>query len=66
MFNDPNKFNPINKVINDVFKIIELPKELVSGRNFSSVHDDISLKKLKELYSIDKDFYKLRRHLNNN
>ena len=66
MFNEPDKFNPIKKVINDVFKIIELPKELVSGRNFSSVHDDISLKKLKELYSSDKDFYRLRRHLNNN
>ena len=66
MLSDSNKFNSINKVINDVFKIIELPKELVSGRNFSSVHDDISHKKLKELYSSDKDFYKLRRHLNNN
>ena len=65
MLNEPNKFNPIKKVINDVFKIIELPKEFVSGRNFSSVHDDISFKKLKELYSIDKDFYRLRRHLNN-
>jgi len=66
MLATPNKFNPIKKVIDDVFKIIELPKELVSGRNFSSVHDDISLKKLKELYSIDKDFYRLRRNLNNN
>ena len=66
MFNEPDKFNPIKKVINDVFKIIELPKELVSGRNFSSVHDDINFKKLKELYSVDKDFYRLRRHLNNN
>tara|TARA_Y100000589_G_scaffold320989_1_gene351531 strand:- start:26 stop:811 length:786 start_codon:yes stop_codon:yes gene_type:complete len=66
MLATPNKFNPIKKVIDDVFKIIELPKELVSGRNFSSVHDDISLKKLKELYSIDKDFYRLRRNLNYN
>jgi len=66
MLTKPNKFNPIKKVIDDVFKIIELPKELVSGRNFSSVHDDLSLKKLKELYSIDKDFYRLRRNLNNN
>ena len=66
MLSEPNKFNPIKKVINDVFKIIELPKELVSGRNFSSVHDDINFKKLKELYSVDKDFYRLRRHLNNN
>ena len=66
MLNEPNKFNSINKVVNDVFNIIELPKKFVSGRNFSSVHDDISLKKLKELYAIDKDFYRLRRHLNNN
>ncbi len=66
MYKEPHKFNPINKVIDDVFKIIELPKELIGGRNFSSVHDEISLKKLNELYSIDKDFYRLRRHLNNN
>ncbi len=64
MFKNPEKFNPINKVIDDILKLIELPKNLVSGRNFSSVHDDISPEKLLSLYEIDKDFYKLRRNLN--
>lgn len=65
ILNSPEKFNPKEKVIEDVVKITELPKKLVGGRNFSSVHDQINFQKLEELYSIDKDFYKLRRNLNN-
>ena len=57
--------NPIKKVIDDLYKLIELPKHLVSGRNFSSVHDDLNLDNLERLYKKNKDFYKLRRNLNN-
>ncbi len=64
MIKNPDKFNPMSKVISDVFKIISLPKKLVSGRNFSSVYDDFSSENLKKLQLIDKDFYKLRRNLN--
>ncbi len=59
-----NKMNPISKVVDDINHLLSMPKNLISGRNFSSVHDDLSIKNLKRLYEIDKDFYKLRRCLN--
>ena len=59
-----NFLNPMEKVIEDTLNLISLPKDLVSGRNFSSVHDDMSIENLKQLHIIDKDFYKLRRNLN--
>lgn len=62
---ESGKLNSIEKVIKDIFILISLPKYLVSGRNFSSVHDDLNLSKLKDLYEENKDFYKLRRNLNN-
>ena len=65
MLNLESNLNPIKKVIDDIFKLLDLPKYLVSGRNFSSVHDDLTLTKLEELHNKDKDFYKLRRNLNN-
>ena len=65
MISNPHKFNPIEKVVEDILQIISLPTELVSGRNFSSVHDDLSIDNLKRLNELDVDFYKLRRKLNN-
>ena len=65
MMRNPSKFNPMEKVIEDVLQIISLPKELVSGRNFSSVHDDLSIDNLKKLKKLNADFYKLRRLHNN-
>ena len=64
MIQNPHRFNPMEKVIKDILKIISLPKDLVGGRNFSSVNDDLSIENLKKLKKIDKDFYKLRRNLN--
>ena len=64
MIKNPYRFNPMEKVIKDVLKIISLPKDLVGGRNFSSVNDDLSIENLKKLKKIDNDFYKLRRKLN--
>ena len=51
MINNPSKFNPMEKVIEDILQIVSLPKELVSGRNFSSVHDDLSIEKLRRLHN---------------
>ena len=65
MLKSPSNFNPMEKVIQDTLNLISLPKDLVGGRNFSSVHDDMSVENLKKLNIIDKDFYKLRRNLNN-
>ena len=64
MMKSKKNFNSIEKVVEDIFKIISLPKELVGGRNFSSVHDQITAQNLKKLKNIDIDFYKLRRKLN--
>ncbi len=65
MISNPNKFNPMEKVVEDIMQIVSLPKKLVSGRNFSSVHDDLSIDNLEKLNKLDIDFYKLRRKLNN-
>jgi len=64
MMSSEKNFNPIEKVIEDTFKIISLPKHLVGGRNFSSVHDEITAENLTRLKILDNDFYKLRRKLN--
>ena len=64
MLNSPKKLNSIEKVVDDTLKLINLPRDLVSGRNFSSVHDDISKKNLERLKNLDINFYKLRRNLN--
>ena len=65
MINTSSQFNSIEKVIDDIIKIISLPKELVGGRNFSSVNDELTIKNLKRLKLLNENFYKLRRKLNN-
>lgn len=64
MLKSPSKLNTIAKVVDDTLKLINMPKELVGGRNFSSVHDDISKINLERLKNLDSNFYKLRRNLN--
>ena len=66
MLENLHKMNPMKKVIKDILKIISYPKELVGGRNFSSVYDDLELNNLKRLKEKSDDFYKLRRFMNNN
>ena len=61
MLNSPESLNPVSKVIEDIHKLIELPKELVGGRNFSSVHDSITDVNLKRLKNKNREFYRLRR-----
>ena len=58
------KVKPMHKIVNDVDRLIALPKDLVGGRNFSSVYDDFSESNLRKLWSISSDFYRLRRKLN--
>ncbi len=65
MLNNPEKMNTIEQVINHINIIRKLDKNLVGGRNFSSVHDLITKNNLERLFNEDKDFYKLRRLLNN-
>ena len=65
MLENPENMNPITKVVEDISKIIDLPKTLIGGRNFSSVYDDLSPENLKRLLMLDPDFYKLRRSSNN-
>ena len=65
MLKHPENMNPISKVVTDIFKIIDLPKNLMGGRNFSSVYDDLSSENLNRLLHLDPDFYKLRRSSNN-
>tara|TARA_A100001388_G_scaffold232323_1_gene184923 strand:+ start:7487 stop:7687 length:201 start_codon:yes stop_codon:yes gene_type:complete len=64
MLESPEKLNSIPKIISHVHTLMELPKNLVGGRNFASVNDEIKKEKLERLLGINKDFYKLRRPLN--
>ena len=64
MLESPEKLNSIPKKISHVHTLMELPKHLVGGRNFASVNDEIKKEKLERLFGINKDFYKLRRLLN--
>ena len=64
MLNSPERLNPISKVVEDIHKIIKLPKNLIGGRNFSSVYDLISEVNLKRLKNKNSDFYRLRRSEN--
>tara|TARA_Y100001968_G_scaffold330035_1_gene380807 strand:- start:1817 stop:2605 length:789 start_codon:yes stop_codon:yes gene_type:complete len=61
MLKSNDKLNPISKVIEDIHKLILLPKSLVGGRNFSSVYDLITRSNLHRLKKKNNDFYKLRR-----
>ena len=58
------KCNPIEKVVDDILTLLQMPKHLVGGRNFSSVHDLISCDTLQKKYELNPDFYKLRRLMN--
>ena len=64
MLSSQSTCNTIEKVIDDIFSLLRLPKSLVGGRNFSSVHDCIEQHHLEKLLAVDKDFYRLRRLLN--
>ena len=64
MLEKPSLMNPVNKVVDDINTLIALPKSLVGGRNFSSVHDELTQENLSRLKKIDFSFYKLRRCLN--
>ena len=54
----------MQKVISSIQWILEQPKEIVGGRNFSTAHDRWEDPKLVEMLRSDKQAYKLRRHRN--
>lgn len=60
MMLDKNKSYPIEKVVKCCDWIMTEKKEIVSGRNFSAVHDPWGTKKIEKISS-NENFFKLRR-----
>lgn len=59
-----NDFFPMDELMRIVDWIFESELDLVSGRNFSAVHDEFWSSELIERLRVDHDFYKLRRNGN--
>jgi NAD(P)-dependent dehydrogenase (short-subunit alcohol dehydrogenase family) len=57
-------FNPMTRVVDCVAWAMTAPREVVSGRNFSVVHDPWGLETLEQQLRGDADMYKLRRARN--
>lgn len=64
MLSNPDNLNSIENVVEHSLFLASQSKELVGGRNFSSVHDKFTEESLRKLYSIDPNFYRLRRSCN--
>lgn len=65
MLETPDLINTSDKVVKDLLTLVSAEHTLTNGRNFSSVHDDISSERLQYLFGKDNDFYRLRRACNN-
>lgn len=59
-----NHWASLSDVIDFIEWIVSQPKQVVGGRNFSVVHDDIHRKDFIEKISHTPDMYKLRRFMN--
>ncbi len=59
-----NECTPMNQVLDCCEWLINTPRELVGGRNFSVVFDKWGTKELEEKLSQEPDMYKLRRYGN--
>ena len=59
-----NDFVDINEVTDSIMWILNQPKEIVGGRNFSSVHDPWGSEELELLLKSDPHAFKLRRYAN--
>ncbi len=59
-----NDFVHINEVTDSIMWILNQPKEIVGGRNFSTVHDPWGSEELELLLKSDPNVFKLRRHAN--
>lgn len=55
---------PMNAVLDSCDWVINMPKEVISGRNFSTVYDKWGTVELADLLRKDSNFYKLRRYGN--
>ena len=60
-----NTFTPMDDVLASCDWIINAPREIVGGRNFSTVFDLWGSKELEDELKNNYDMYKLRRHGNN-
>jgi len=58
---ESDDFNPMEKVLEFIDTLIDLPKNIIGGRNFSVVHDQLSGANLKEALQEHSNLYKLRR-----
>ena len=61
---DEDDFGDINHVIDSIVWILNQPKEIVGGRNFSSIHDPWGSEELELLLKSDPHAFKLRRYAN--
>ncbi|MAU76979.1 MAG: hypothetical protein CL831_08945 [Crocinitomicaceae bacterium] len=64
MFANQSLMNTAEKAVFDLLKLVSTEHVYTNGRNFSSVHDDISKTNLEKLYEYNPEFYKLRRSCN--
>ena len=59
-----NDFTPMETVLDCCDWVVNAPREIVSGRNFSAVNDKWSTDELTKKLASNPDMYKLRRHGN--
>ena len=59
-----NDFVDMDYVVHSVLWILGEKKEIVGGRNFSTVHDKWGTKELRDMLLNDENAYKLRRYAN--
>jgi len=62
---DRDEFTPLQDVLDCCDWLIQSPRELISGRNFSVVFDMWGTDELSDKLVEEPDMYKLRRHGNN-
>jgi NAD(P)-dependent dehydrogenase (short-subunit alcohol dehydrogenase family) len=62
---EEDDFFPMDRLLHCIDWIFEEKTSVVSGRNFSAVHDLWESQSLREALEADSDLYKLRRHGNN-
>ena len=61
---EENDFVKMERVVESVKWVLSEKKEVVGGRNFSTAHDMVGSKELREMLLKNKNAYKLRRNAN--
>lgn len=62
---EDDDFFPMERLVECIDWVFEEKADLISGRNFSAVHDNWGSQSLREALESNSDLYKLRRHGNN-